>query len=523
LFQEPAVRRGRHALVRAAVGAAALLAAVSLATPGAAADTTPSRAEIYTALGLDDQPTDYVVLVDTSGSMTDDDRYDTVRTTLRPFLDGMSAEDHVALLTFDSDPEPRYVGSAGDTDTIMATLPDAPDPEGETDIGAALDSALDELERDDAAEVASVVLLTDGEHSPPDGSPYPESTGTGWTELHERAAALEERTELAGYALPLGDGATGAELLEDVVDDTTVLRPDTIEDLGAYLERVGDGTRLRRTGLLLAEDRDKGVTASWAYPRRLDVTDGSADAAVTLRSTTRHVPLTVKGLDASVPGESLRITGLPGTLTLAPGESRTFPVRLRGTLSDGPLPYRRDRDADGLLDVSGRVSSDWERALAPDVKLGVASEVRVRGSALPLRATVGSAVFLPAVLVGLVAVLLASWLSWRRTHRPRLRGELVLVPVFGGQLPDRVPLRGRRVVLRPQVIGGQGRVHGRRRSTEQGPRIDLLIRYTPDGSRARQSDATCGPGGQVVVNGVSFTHLLEQRADRVVAAEGQPR
>jgi hypothetical protein len=498
--------RGWAALVTAAV-----LAVSPVAAAGASAATDPSRAEIYRALGLSDQPADYVVLVDTSGSMAADGKYDTVRSTLRPFLGGLSPKDHVALITFDSTPEPRYIGSAGDPDAIMARLPDSPDPAGETDIGAALDSAVSELERDDASEVASVVLLTDGEHHPPEGSRYPKSTGAAWTALHKRAKAVAERTELAGYALPLGSGATGAELLGDVVDDTTTLRPDSIQDLSSYLERAGDRTRARKAQLLLAGDIGKGITASWSDSRRRDLTDGSATASVTFRSTAHHMPLKVGKLRISVGGTSVKAAGLPSRLTLDPGESRSFTVRLSGKLSAGPLPYRRVKDTDAALRVSGQVTSPWERALAPDVRLKVPGQVRVTGAALPLRATVGSAVFLPALLAGLAAVLLVWWLWWRRTHRPRLRGELLLVPAFGGELPDRIALTGRRVTLRPRT-GGHGSVRGRRRSTDRGPEVDLLIRYTPDGSAARQSDATCGPGRQVVVNGVSFTYLPEQRA-----------
>ncbi|MFE1833195.1 vWA domain-containing protein [Streptomyces sviceus] len=503
---------------RAAVALLALLAAASLGTPTATADTTPSRADVYTMLGLDEQPADYAVLVDTSGSMANGGRYDTVRTALGVFLDGLSAEDHVALFTFDSTPEPRYIGAAGDTDRILSMLPDAPDEDGATDIGSALDGALDELERGDAAEVASVVLLTDGAHSPPDGSPYPDSTGPAWTALRDRARALDERgTELAGYALPLGDGATGADLLGDVIDNATVLRPDSVEDLSGYLQRAGDRTRLRKAGVLLAGDAGKGVDATWTDHRGRDLTDGSAAAEITLTSTTRRTPLTVRGLHASVPGEPVRISGLPATLTLDPGQTRTFPVRLRGTLADGPLPYLRDRGTEVPLRVSGRVSSAWERPLAPDVRLKVPREIRATGVALPVHATVGSPLLLPALIGGLVAVLLIWWLSWRRNHRPRLRGELLLTPVYGGQLPDRIPLRGRRVQLRPRVVGGRGSVRGRRRSTEGRSRVELLIRYTPDGTSRRQSDATCGPGGQVVVNGVSFTYLPQATDDRVPA------
>ncbi|WP_033313324.1 VWA domain-containing protein [Streptomyces iakyrus] len=515
--------RRRAGRARGAFVAASLLALLPFAAPTASADTAPSRAEIYDALGLDEQPADYVVLVDTSGSMANKGRYNTVRSTLRQFLDGLSAKDHIALFTFDSSTEPRYVGSGGDTDAIMSRLPASPDPDGETDVGSALNSALGELEREDAAEVASVVLLTDGEHSPPKGSRYPKSTGAAWTDLYERAQDIGKGTELAGYALPLGDGATGAELLGEVVDDTTVLRPDSIEDLGGYLKRAGDGARARKAGLLLAGDEGEGITASWSDGPRRDITGGSVTARLTLRSTARHVPLSVSGLDVSVPGDDLRISGLPSSVTLGPGESRTFPVRVRGTLPDGPLPFRRDRDTDARLSVAGRVSSDWERPLAADVRLDVPRRVQVTGAPLPLRATVGSAALLPALLTGMFAVLLACWLRWRRTNRPRLSGELLLTPVYGGQLPDRIQLNGRRVDLRPHAIGGRGSVRGRRRSTEQGPRVDLRIRYTPDGSAGRESDATCGPGGQVVVNGVSFTYLPERRADGVTSTGGRPR
>ncbi|MET8751005.1 vWA domain-containing protein [Streptomyces sp. NPDC004667] len=497
---------------RAARGGAALVTAVLLAAPPATAratttDPAPSRAEVYQALGLDDQPADYVVLVDTSGSMNQDGRYDTVRSTLGGFLNGMSPKDHVALFTFDSRPQPRYVGSAGDSAAIMSKLPAAPDPAGDTDIGAALDAALTELERDHVSAVASVVLLTDGEHHPVAGSGYPDSTGPAWTALRGRAQALVGRTELAGYALPLGNGATGAGLLGDVVKNTTVLRPDSIQDLGAYLARAGERTRIRKAQLLLAGDVGQGVTAQWQDAGRSDLTDGSATAKLTLRSTSRHVPLTVTGASASLGDPSVTLDGLPGQLTLQPGESRSFDVRLRGRLSAGPLPYRRVKDADTTLKLSGRVTSPWEPALAPDVRLNVPQGVRVTRAAVPLRATVGSAGFLPGVLGGGALVLLAGWLYWRRIHRPPLRGELLVTRVFGDAFTDRVVLTGRAVTLRPPSVGGRGRVRGRRRSTDTGPRIDLLIRYTPDGSTARESTATCLPDRDVVVNGVSFTYV----------------
>lgn len=515
------LRFGRRA---AAVLAAALLASSPVAAAHAepeAGGGAPSRAEIYRELGLDQEPADYVILVDTSGSMTKDGRYGTVRSTLRPFLDGLTSEDHVALFTFDSRPEARYIGAAGNTKKIVSSLPAKPNASGETDIGAALNAALNELGRDDVSSVASVVLLTDGQHHPPRGSRYPTAKGAPWDALRKRAQGIAERTDLAGYALPLGSGATGAQLLQNVVQNTSVLQPRSIQDLGSYLARAGDGARARKAGLLLAQDAGHGVSATWQGGGAADVTDGLATARLTLHSTTRHLPLTVGGLRASLADPSLDVSGLPNEVTLQPGASRTFEVRLRGRLAADALPYRRTERREATLHLAGRVGSSWERPLAGDVKLDIPRAIRLGQQTVPLRATVGSVVLLPALVITLVLLGLGAWLWWRRINQPLLHGELLLAPAFGEQLPVRVGLNGRRMALEPSPsVSGRGRVQGRLRSTEQGPRVDLRIRYTPDGSAARESRATCRPGGRVVVGGVSFTYLAQPGPAQV---EGLPR
>ncbi|WP_329461489.1 vWA domain-containing protein [Streptomyces sp. NBC_01431] len=499
--------RAVTALRRGAAVAAALLAAVSATVvPAIAAGTAPTRDEIYRELGVADQPVDYVVLVDTSGSMAAQGRYSTVRSTLSTFLNGLSAADHVDLITFDDRPEERYIGAAGDTAKIISRLPNAPNPSGGTDIGGALDQALRELERTDAANVASVVMLTDGEHDPPRGSGYPTSSGAPWDKLRKRAEALAAHTELAGYGLPLGSGATGVDLLGKVVDHTLVLRPDSIQNLGAYLQRAGDSTRARSAARLLASDTAKGVTVSWTDTGVRDLTDGSATASVTFHSATQRVPLAVSGVRVSTAGVPLDVTGVPKQLTLKPGESRKYAVRLEGSPRAGGLPYRRTEDGNAALRVSGQVSSSWQRALAPDLDLKIPDAAGVTGDPLRVRAEVGSVYFLPGLFSALAAVLVLGWLWWRSVNRPPLHGMLTAVPVFGVEIPDRIALSGRRVGFRPRC-GGRGMVYGRRRRSAEGRRVDLLIRYTPDGASGRPDRVTCGPGGQVVVGGLSFTHL----------------
>ncbi|MFE5841795.1 VWA domain-containing protein [Streptomyces niveus] len=500
--------RATTALRRGAAVTAALLVALSAAGVPATAAEGPSREEVYRELGVTEQPVDYVILVDTSGSMKAKGRYDTVRSTLRTFLDGLNRSDHVALVTFDDRPEARYIGSAGDPAAIVARLPKKPDANGGTDIGAALDQALRELERDDAASVASVVMLTDGKHQPPRRTAYPKSSGPPWKTLRKRADALAERTELAGYALPLASGASGADRLGDVIDNTVVLRPGSIQDLGRYLQRAGDSTRARSAAKLLASDKGKGVTASWKRADVRDVTDGSATASITFRSSTTHVPLTVSDTRVSAVSAPVDVSGVPRRLTLKPGESRTYSVRLEGKPGGGG-PFRHTEEASATLRVSGQVSSPWQKALAPDVDLKVLAAVATTGDPLSVRAEIGSALLLPAILLVLAVALVLGALRWRSVNRPALTGVLTAAPVFANAiLPERIPLTGRWVTFRPHG-GGHGTVHGRRRRTAQGPMVDLMIRYVPDDGTGRPDRVVCAPGARAVVGGLSFTHRLD--------------
>ncbi|WP_405757479.1 VWA domain-containing protein [Streptomyces sp. NBC_01420] len=506
--------RATTALRRGAAVTAALLVALAAAGVPATAAEGPSREEVYKQLGVAEQPVDYVILVDTSGSMKAKGRYDTVRSTLRSFLGGLTPADHVALITFDDRPEARYIGSAEDPAAIVGRLPKKPDANGGTDIGAALDQGLRELERDDAASVASVVMLTDGKHQPPRRSTYPKSSGPPWKALRKRADALAGHTELAGYALPLASGASGADRLGDVVDNTVVLRPGSIQDLGRYLQRAGDSTRARSAAKLLADDKGKGVTASWRTAGARDVTDGSATASVTFRSATARVPLTVSDTRVSVAGAPLDVSGVPRRLTLDPGESRTYSVHLTGKPGGGGS-FRHTEGASAALRVSGKVSSPWQQALAPDLNLKVPASVGTTGDPLRVRAEVGSALLLPGILLVLVAVPVLVALRWLRVNRPALTGVLTAAPVFANAIPDRFPLTGRRVTFRPHG-GGLGTVHGRRRRTAQGPRVDLMIRYVPDGVTGRPDRVVCAPGARAVVGGLAFTH----RTDGATAAPG---
>src|SRR5258705_8124014 len=75
----PPLPRMRLALSALLVAVCAVLA---LTTGPALADPAPTREDIYRQLGVDAVPADYVILVDTSGSMSVDGRYNNVRGVL---------------------------------------------------------------------------------------------------------------------------------------------------------------------------------------------------------------------------------------------------------------------------------------------------------------------------------------------------------------------------------------------------------------------------------------------------------
>ncbi|MFE4368935.1 VWA domain-containing protein [Streptomyces sp. NPDC056835] len=514
----PAARATPAAGATPATGATPAIARTDIggAVVPAKAGPEPGRTEIYTELGLDELPADYVILVDVSGSMLSKGRYASVRSALLPFLKSLSPRDYVALFTFGNKAETVYLGRPSDPAGIVDKLPARAGPSGvRTDIGAALDRGLGELERPGAAEVGSVVMFTDGKHEPAKGSRYPKADGPAWDALRDRGAELAGGRELAAYSLPLVTDESGTAQLARVVPKTTELRPESVQDLDEYLGRAAERARTRKAARLIAEDAGKGVTAAWSPAGTFDLGDGGAAATLTLTATTERVPLTVTGLRATLNGQPLTVTGLPDRVSLKPGAQRRFDVQVRGEPDAGALPVRRTWEAEAGLTVHGEVATPWAATL-DDVTFKVPAAVDGPDKGIRLRAEIGSPLALPLLIGVPVAALLGVLLLWLRRNRPVLSGVLVLYPASAPDFEDRprdhVVLRGRRLTLVPPRIGGRGSVHGRRFRADDGRRgIALHLRYSPDGTPARSANAVCRPGDDVVINGITFAY----RPDRV--------
>ncbi|MGW3953476.1 vWA domain-containing protein [Streptomyces sp. NPDC004752] len=495
------------------------------ATDQARAGSAPSRSEIYSELGLDQVPADYVVLVDVSGSMMNKGRYSSVRSALLPFLTGLSPRDYVALFTFGNKAETVYLGHPSDPKGIIGKLPAQAGPSGvRTDIGAALDRGLTELERPDAAEVGSVVMFTDGKHDPPKSSKYPKSDGQAWNALRNRADKLADGHELAAYSLPLATDESGTAQLARVIPNTSELRPDSVQSLSEYLGRAAERARARKAARLIAQDAGRGVTATLSPTKALDLDNGGATATLTLTATTKRLPLTVTGLRATLNGQPLTVTGLPDQVSLKPGAARQFDVQVRGEPDSGWPPVRRTWEDEVGLTVHGKVATPWAATL-DDVKFEVPAAVDGPAKGLRLRAEVGSQLTLPLLIGVPLAALLAALLLWLRRNRAVLSGVLVLSPPLGDGPQDHIVLRGRQLALMPPQIGGSGRVYGRRFRAADGRRgIALHLRYSPDGTPARSADAVCRPGEEVMINGISFAYRqdLDGQPSAAPGAGGVP-
>jgi len=440
--------------------------------------------------------------VDTSGSMATNGLYPRVKSVLRTFLKGLRPTDHVEVYTFAEAVSPCLAPKRGRPDAIVDCLPG--DATGaQTDIGLAIDAALHGLERDDAAAVGAVVLLTDGEHRPGPGSAYTTNTNdAAWTALATRARALATRHHIEGYAINLG-GATGATVLRRAVSTTTVLDPTSVGQLNEYLDRAKAGVRRAKAREALAGDIGKGVRASWTV-----APGGRVPAAVTLTLTSQasRLPLTVTGLRVSAP-DGVVVTGdLPRTVDLAPGESRSFRLSATWTPRAGRVPFYGERTVTGVLTAHGSVASVWASALAGAVDLATPVDPADAARDVDLTAVAGT--IWAQVGVGVVALTLVAlaWLAWFLLTHAAQSGTIIAVDATTGYDVAKFPLNGRRARLRGQGLPGSARVSARRvkQSYDNAEGRRYTISYRVDDTSNRRSFPA---GGSALIGRIAFEHV----------------
>lgn len=336
------------------------------AGPAIAAAPQATLAEVLRSLRIDELPADYVVLLDVSSSMQQPggpDLYARARAALRPLLEALSPVDRLHLVAFADRPDPEFSGRIGDAGAgVLDLLPDRAEG-AKTDIGAAIESALDTVDLPDNTDPAMVVLLTDGKQDAPAGSTYAGNIGTAIERLRDRATGVERRRPVRALGLPL-TGQTDVAMLDRVFDDTVLMDLPPAQ-VGDYLRRVGGRVAVEKAAARVSRDR-LAVTLT---PEQSPVTVSGEPVTVTarVRNEASDVPLEVT-LTARVDGVPVPVEPLSGPAVLAPGKEETLRLRVSPPDSAGRW-IGGERVRTGTLHLEASAGSPWRDVIVQDLGL----------------------------------------------------------------------------------------------------------------------------------------------------------
>lgn len=168
-------------LILAAAGTGADLLKLQTHYPfyPAAAQTTYVVAEINTPASEQHVPVDFVVVVDSSGSMDDAKKMPLVKETLRRALPLLREDDRMGIVAFSDDATTVLPLTTQRTMTLAAI--ERLSPLGATNMGAGLVTAVDMLKEARTGATRAVMVLTDGR------------TNRGVQTLEELLAKVKER------------------------------------------------------------------------------------------------------------------------------------------------------------------------------------------------------------------------------------------------------------------------------------------------------------------------------------------
>ncbi|MHA6511728.1 vWA domain-containing protein [Tessaracoccus sp. Z1128] len=416
-------------------------------------------------LGIQDQATDFILVVDTSVSMKDDGRWGRAREALSGLFESLTPDDHVTLITFDDGAQTVFEGTDPNPATLLATLPDT--PEGtQTDIGAAIDEGVEALTRDGASDVAAFVLLTDGELDAAEGSSYETPDAPAWDALRSSAAAATTGRQVGAFALSLGP-KSDAGLLAQVFPDADVATPG---DIVGFLSGLSEEIKRFRVGEVLAPDLEQPVTVAVSEPQ---ITDARATFTATWTSTATHLPTTVAAVQLT-PGVDGAAVGMePATLELAPGQTQTSTVTL--TLPPG---------TDAAVALAATVTSPWQPQLA---QLGLAQTFQATSQPVTLTTAAASQAESSATAAPTggpvdegqpAPSLLGALPSWALAAAAGVLAAVVLLALIAGAIRRRMPqLDGSLALITPQGdVADEFLVTG---TSTRADRSGLTVKATP--------------------------------------------
>ncbi len=208
------------------------------------------------------KPTDFIVVLDRSGSMSADNRLPYAKSALRELLSRLQEGDRIGLITFDSAVETRIPLSSVNESfkTSARRIIDEISPGGSTNISEALSEASRQLPAVEGGRIRKVLLLSDGEANI--GIVNPDGLGLLAHGLTEKSAVLST------IGMGLGFNEQTMSLLADRgMGNYSYL--ENLEKLGTILARDVDSTRTiyaasSRLDLILPEGAR--ITDAGGYP-----------------------------------------------------------------------------------------------------------------------------------------------------------------------------------------------------------------------------------------------------------------
>lgn len=446
-----------------------LLVAVALAPVGTAgaqgevqSDEVPSSIdELFELFGVATVPADFVVVVDTSGSMSQGENppYPAVLAAYQSLVDSIPVGDNLSVLTFDSSPNLAFQGaiSSETREQAKAALP--VEARGQaTDIGSAIDATLRRLERADASDVQLVIFLTDGRHQPAAGSAYPGTNGPEWDALRGRAQAVDASHDTLVLGVGLGDqGAGGVELLRQVFGNPEInsLPPEQLPDF--FRESVRR-SQLARLATLVDEELANGVDVSSSSSARL-ADPMEVEVGITSHLEKLPVDVTISGVqikDANGDPVEAEIVG-DRSLRIGPDSTTTVTVRMEPQVEDPGFtvpPVTEEDQFDVTLDATYQVlPKDLLARVTTTPTTGTVDGTHVVDASRTFGRTIREVLAVLAILVLLALMLM--WFYRRFIQLPKLVGVLVVDKAVDA---DRavITLKGKKQRITAKDVPGAG-------------------------------------------------------------------
>lgn len=450
------------ALLLLLTAAALTPAATAGAQSEAQSDQVPASIdELFALFGVDTVPADFVVVVDTSGSMSQGQTppYPAVLGAYRSLVDSIPEGDNLSVLTFDSSPNLTFQGeiSSESREQAKAALP-AEARGRATDIGSAIDATLRRLERADASDVQLVLFLTDGQHQPAVGSAYPGTSGPEWDALRARAQTVDASHDTLVLGVGLGDqGAGGIELLRQVFGNPEInsLPPEQLPDF--FRESVRR-SQVARLATLVNEELANGIDVTSSSSALLD---DLMEVEVEITSHLEKLPVdvTIAGVqvkDANGDPVEAEIVG-NRSLRIGPDDTATVTVRMEPPVEDPGFkvpPVTEDDQFDVTLDATYQVlPKDLLARVTATPTTGTVNGTHVVDASRTFGRTIREVVTVLGMLLLLALILL--WLYRRFIQLPKLVGVFVVDKAVDA---DRavIPLKGKKQRITAKDVPGAG-------------------------------------------------------------------